>query len=70
MHLQELPLMHDRVYATEFHNNRVSAFSTEGKFLKSLGEAKAQFKSPRSVHVNKDGFILIADCGNNRIQVF
>ena len=63
----------DQVYVTEYSNDRVSVFNTEGKFLKSFGckgEAKAQFKFPRSVHVNKDGFILIADYGNNRIQVF
>ena len=35
-----------------------------------MGEAKAQFISPHSVHVSKDGFILVADKGNNRIQVF
>ena len=34
------------------------------------GKAKAQFQSPRSVHVNKDGFILVADRDNDRIQVF
>ena len=63
----------DQVYITEYGNHRVSVFSTEGKFLKSYGhygEAKVQFCRPRSVHVNKDGFILVADFGNNRIQVF
>ena len=63
----------DQVYITEHGNNRVSVFSTEGRFLKSSGrkgKGKAQFKSPRSIRANKDGFILIADRGNDRIQVF
>jgi len=63
----------DRIYVAESDNHRVSVFSTEGKFFKSFGckgEAKAQFQCPRSVHVNKDGFILVADYGNNRIQIF
>jgi len=63
----------DRVYIAEYGNHRVSVFNTEGKFLKSYGckgEAKAQLQWPCSVHVNKDGFILVADCINHRIQVF
>ena len=65
--------MSDRVYVAEFANNRVSVFSTAGKFLQSFGdkgEAKAQFISLRSVDVNKDGVILIADCGHDRIHVY
>ena len=69
----------DRVYVTDCdetrhgNNHCIAVFSTEGKFLKSFGcwgEAKAQFQSPHSVHVNKDGFILVADHGNDQIQVF
>jgi len=63
----------DQVYVAEDDNYRVSVFNTEGKFLKSFGhkrEAKAQFQVPRSVHVNKAGFILVADRDNGRIKVF
>ena len=63
----------DRVYVAEDYNHRVSMFSTEGKFLKSFGrdgEAKAQIRCPRAVHMNRDGFIFVADDGNGRIQVF
>ena len=63
----------DLVYVAESGNHRVSVFSAEGKFLKSFGhkgEVKAQFQSPRTVHINKDGFILVADRENGRIQVF
>ena len=70
---ESIAINDDRVYVTEYDNHRVSVFNTEGKFLKSFGcngKAKAQFQHPRSVHVNKDGFILVADRENNRIQVF
>ena len=63
----------DQVYVAEYVNHRVSVFSTKGNFLKSFGckgEAKGQFQHPRSVHGNKDGFILVADCDNCRIHIF
>jgi len=66
-------ILDDRVYVTEIVNHRVSVFSTEGKFVKSFGfkgVKEAQFQCPCSFHVSKDGFILIADRDNNRIQVF
>jgi len=58
----------DRVYVAEHGNNRVSVFSTEGRFLKSFGQKgreKSQFKSPHTIHVSKDRFILIADRCND-----
>jgi len=63
----------DLVYVTEYGNHRVSVFSTKGKFLKSFGckgEVKSQLPFPHYVHVNNDGFVLVADYGNDRIQVF
>ena len=63
----------NRIYVVEYGNQCVSVFNTEGKFLKSFsckGKAKGQFQAPFSVHVKKDGFILVADLGNDRIQVF
>ena len=63
----------DRVYVTEGGNHRISVFSTEGTFLTSFGHKgnkNAQFHHPQSVYVSRDGFILIADCDNDRIQVF
>lgn len=51
-------------YVTKGGDHHVSVFSTEDKFLKSFGgkgKAKGEFQHPRSVNVNKDGSILIAD---------
>lgn len=34
------------------------------------GSAEGQFKFPRGVAVDENGFIIVGDSGNNRIQVF
>ena len=63
----------DMVYVAECDHHRVSVFSSEGKFLKSFGmkgEAQGQFNDPRGVTVDANGFVLVADCNNNRVQVF
>ena len=36
----------------------------------SLGDAKGKFKLPCGVAVDSDGKIFVADCHNNRIQIF
>jgi len=63
----------DMVYVTEGVDNRVSVFSSKGKFLKSFGtkgEAKGQFDGVRGVTVDVNGFVLVADHSNNRVQIF
>ena len=63
----------DMVYVAEPDQHRVSVFSSEGKFLKSFGvkgEAQGQFNEPRGVAVDANGFVLVADYNNNRVQIF
>ena len=63
----------DMVYVAEYDHHRVSVFSSEGKFLKSFGvkgEAQGQFNSPRGVAVHANGFVLVADHTNYRVQIF
>ena len=63
----------DLVYVVEGDQHRVSVFSFEGKFLKSfgvMGEAQGQFNTPCGVIVDANGFVLVADDYNNRIQIF
>jgi tripartite motif-containing protein 71 len=36
----------------------------------SEGTGPGQFKHPRGITTDSEGFILVADSGNNRIQVF
>ena len=63
----------DMVYVAERDHHRLSVFSSEGKFLKSFGlkgEAQGQFNSSRGVTADANGFVLVADCCNNRVQIF
>jgi len=61
------------VYVDGFDDYRVLVFSSSGKFLKSFGkkgEALGQFNTPRGVTVDANGFVLVADRDNHRIQIF
>ncbi len=52
---------------------RLQKFSSEGELLDSWGKAGSsdgEFDKPMGVFIDKDGFIYIADSGNNRIQKF
>jgi streptogramin lyase len=58
-------------------NNRIVRFSKDGKFLKSIGggvgsesDAPGRFSDPHGIAIDSQGRILVADRGNNRIQVF
>ena len=62
----------DLVYVGERNHHRVSVFS-EGKFLKSFGakgEAQGELIGPYGVTVDTNGFALVADHSNNRVQIF
>jgi DNA-binding beta-propeller fold protein YncE len=52
---------------------RMQRFSLEGEFLGSWGQAgsnEGDLNKPSGIFVDKDGFVYIADSGNNRIQKF
>ena len=56
----------------DFGNDCVKKFSCHGEFLAQFGESgrgDGQFTRPASVAVDKDGYIYIADWGNERVQV-
>lgn len=52
---------------------RVQRFSLEGDFLGSWGQSGSkdgEINKPMGIFVDKDGYIYIADSGNNRLQKF
>ena len=62
----------DLVYVGEVWNNRVSVFTSEGKFLKSFGSKgskQGQFDAPYGITVD-GGAVYVSDHGNNRVQMF
>ena len=61
------------VYVTEMNNDRVSIFTTEGKFLRSFGtrgSGQGQFNEPHGITIDKRGLIYVSDHENDRLQVF
>jgi len=63
----------DMVYVAQRDHHRVLVFSFKGKFLKSFGtkgEAQGQFNGPYGVTVDANGFVLVADRHNHRVQIF
>ncbi len=63
----------DKVYVTERDNSHVVIFTTHGQFLHSFGtkgEKPGQLIYPWGITIDGNGFILVTDKGNNRIQIF
>jgi len=61
------------VYVTDYDNNRIQKFSSDGTFLATwgtYGTGDGQFQSPVGVTVDSSGDVYVADCNNNRIQKF
>jgi hypothetical protein len=54
-------------------NNRVAKFDKDGKFLQqwgSTGTENGQFTGVKSLAVDANGNVYVADAGNKRIQIF
>ncbi len=54
-------------------SHNVTVFTLDGKFISSFGRRggeEGNFDSPCGVCVDKDGFVIVADYGNNRVQSF
>ena len=61
------------VYVADWGGHCVSVFTTEGGYVTSFGQCggnEGDFKHPSGVCVDKDGFVYVCDCHNNRVQVF
>ncbi len=59
------------IYITDV--NRLQRFTTNGDFIQAwggAGNASGRFYSPAGVEVDSDGFVYVADQGNERIQKF
>lgn len=58
---------------TEFAGDRISIFSSKGKYIKSFGEkgtGNGCLVGPQYLAQSKDGNIYVTDFGNSRVDVF
>ena len=64
------------IFVTEGHlqgNNRISKFSSDGKFIKSWGHkgsGPGEFFAPHTIAIDSRGRLFVGDRSNNRIQIF
>ncbi len=55
------------------NNNRVAKFDKDGRFITQWGQTgseNGQFKGVKSIAIDAQGKVYVADAGNKRIQVF
>ena len=70
---RSIALIGDTLYVTNWNNHTVKMFSTDGKFIGgfgSKGNGTGQFSRPFGICTDGKGRVLVADYGNNRIQIF
>jgi sugar lactone lactonase YvrE/Mg-chelatase subunit ChlD len=63
----------DRVYISDFSNDRIHRFTEEGKYLGSIGESgfdDGQFYGPTALAVDDDDNLYVIDSGNMRVVKF
>ena len=63
----------DEIVVTDYDNQRVQIFNSEGNYLRSFGRSatkKGEFQSPAGITYRNNGNIFVADSGNCRIQIF
>ena len=69
-----LLLVGDRLYVSDYNFHRVQYLSaTTGQYIGQFGcngKENGQFSNPRGMSIDGKGNILVADYGNNRVQVF
>ncbi len=63
----------DRIYVSDYGNNRVQVFSPEGEWLGGwggVGGRPGSFRGPVGIAVGPQGNVYVADAFNYRVQVF
>ena len=62
----------DLLYVTDASNHRIGVFTLDGKWVKSFGEIGSglgQFRFPYGLDMDSSGNLVVAEFGNNRIQI-
>ena len=61
------------VYVAEYGGHRIHKLTTGGEYIEVFGKKGyfiGEFNSPYDVNISPDGKVYVADCNNNRVQVF
>lgn len=60
------------LYVTDACNHRIAVFKTDGTFVRnmgSIGSGLGQFRFPYGLDEDSEGHLLVAEFGNNRVQM-
>jgi len=69
---QSMIIDHGLIYITDACNHRITVFTTEGKFVRNMGEAGSelgQFRFPYGLAEDSEGHLIVCEFGNNRVQM-
>lgn len=69
---QDMVIDHDILYITDACNHRIDVFKTDGTFVRAMGscgDKPGQFRFPYGMDIDKAGHLIVAEFGNNRIQM-
>ena len=61
----------DKLYVTEFGNDRVSVFTSDDQLVTSFGdygEGLGEFSDPHGLAVDSNGVVYVCDESNNRLK--
>ena len=61
------------VYVTDYSNNNISIFTTEGEYVTLFGQRgtkEGYLKNPWGICIDNECFLYVCDCYNNRLQIF
>jgi ABC-type Fe3+ transport system permease subunit/DNA-binding beta-propeller fold protein YncE len=68
---QAILIVGDELFIADSCNHRISVWSLEGRHLRNLGqmgENPGEFRFPYGLDLDRDGMLVVAEFGNNRVQ--
>lgn len=69
---QSILIEADLLYVSDSCNHRIAVFKTDGTWVRNMGGAGGglgQFRFPYGLDADSDGHLIVAEFGNNRVQV-
>lgn len=68
-----IAIYQEKVYVTDIEKHKIFVYKTNGKYVTSFGKEGVSInclKEPRGIFVSEEGDVYVAECENNRVQVF